>query len=85
MNCLVCEERITFTDNVPSDAVIVKIPGNYGSSIFDPGCGADGNTTLRAYICDLCLLAKSKQGMVQAITVERAPPTISVRRWTPEP
>lgn len=82
MNCLVCEETITLDGDLPWHAVAVNIPGNYGSAVHDP---AAGEPTLRAYLCDLCLLAKGRNGGILAVTVTRTAPQFHVQTWTPEP
>ncbi|OJF11080.1 type II toxin-antitoxin system Phd/YefM family antitoxin [Couchioplanes caeruleus] len=85
LQCLVCGE--TLQDNGtsdepprPSDGVMVTIPGNYGSTVYDP----PGDRHLVAYLCDPCLTAKGQDQIILEAEVIRRNPQLTTTRWQPE-
>ncbi|WP_412743688.1 hypothetical protein [Krasilnikovia sp. MM14-A1004] len=85
MQCLVC--GATLQDNgmstwprEPSEGVIVQIPGNYGSTVYDP----PGDLHLVAYLCDPCLAAKAQVQIILEVEVTRRDPHLTITSWQPE-
>lgn len=66
VSCIICEqplENIVCQDlslNQPSQAVACETFGHYGTTVFDP---MDGSF-LEFNICDPCLVAKAKNGLI---------------------
>lgn len=63
--CLICEKKLehdhseNFGSSIPGilDATVWRTTGNWGSSLFD---SFDSREFLETYICDECLVKKSK-------------------------
>lgn len=71
--CLICccddiefnaDEGTTYPD-LPINAVVVTIPGNYGSQLYAPS----GSEYLTGYLCDGCLSERIKGGFIQRVQV----------------
>lgn len=66
--CLVCEQDVQA--DVPNGGVLggvlAFISGGYGSSVYDPLAMGDTEpySRLHAVICDACLLAKGRSGIL---------------------
>ncbi|WP_130507933.1 hypothetical protein [Krasilnikovia cinnamomea] len=85
MQCLVCgatlQDNGTSTEPPrPSDGVVVTIPGNYGSTAYDPS----GDRHLVAYLCDPCLTAKAQDQIILEVEVTRIIPQLTATTWRPE-
>lgn len=80
--CLICDEYIAFFQDgvfdMPIDAVIIEIPGNHGSRLYD----SVGGEHLSGYLCDQCLAAKITQGRLDRIEVIRLDDTIIRHPYT---
>lgn len=85
MQCVVCgamlqDNGASVRPPEPSDGVIITIPGNYGSTVYDP----PGSLWLVAYLCDLCLTAKAQDQLIVEVEATRRDPHLTITRWKPE-
>lgn len=87
--CLICEQDVHA--DVPSGGVHggvqAFISGGYGSAVYDPIASAETHGhafTLHAVICDACLLAKGRSGiLVQAWRPPQEIPPLQTELWVP--
>ena len=63
----------------PDGGVVIDIPGNYGSTVYD----STGGNRLVAYLCDRCLTDGAREGMVLQMRETQQAPAITVDTWRP--
>jgi hypothetical protein len=71
--CVICEKELKLDPHfIILDAVVCSTQGNYGSSVFDP-MNLDGfiQKHLVFYICDDCLVSKSKLFQYEEVVNEK--------------
>lgn len=83
--CIVCrralDDALTGLDvNQPADATIFHSHGNYGSTVFDP---MSERERLDINICDECLIAAARDGIVNHTLTEGTPPRLTTTPWMP--
>lgn len=86
LSCIVCGRELLnvtfFKDavNQPSGGTTFRTRGHYGSTVFDDM----GRTELMINICDVCMTAKARQGLILHVTPSHAPPPPSTyKTWQP--
>lgn len=91
MNCFVCEEEFELMTGFNMDdetgqawhGNVFICYGSYGSTVFDPPMSSGGNHYLRVTICDSCLTAKAKSGLIKVVTQTPRAPLVDVGVWDP--
>jgi hypothetical protein len=84
--CLVCKRTLKQHDGlsaqpaIPHDGLIVEIPGNYGSRVYD----AMGGDRLITYLCDDCLKTKATAGLVMEVSGAPRDRVVIVTTWNPQ-
>lgn len=91
--CLVCRKPLADScgpaapgephelSHPPSGAVVFTAAGNYGSAVFDPPPA--GPDMLEVSVCDDCLVAAAREGLVLGVEVTRLRPVRTASPWEP--
>ncbi len=85
--CLICENELEAQSGQPVwpwGATVARIDGMYGSSVYDPAPSRAGLEYLEAFICDSCLVAKAKSGLIAQVHKLPRPPEFEKKPWNPD-